>query len=86
VSGDRLGWLLVGASYLAGSVPFGLLLARFFAGVDVRRSGSGNIGATNVWRVVGPIPAILVVIGDVGKGILGVAVADFLYQPVRPVG
>lgn len=40
------------AAYLIGGIPFGLLLARKFAGVDVKASGSGSIGATNVLRVV----------------------------------
>jgi len=73
VSGDRLGWLLVGASYLAGSVPFGLLLARFVAGVDVRQSGSGNIGATNVGRTAGRSLGVLTLLLDAGKGGISVA-------------
>ena len=40
------------AAYLVGGIPFGLLLAKKFAGVDVKESGSGSIGATNVLRVV----------------------------------
>lgn len=57
----------VGA-YLAGSIPFGVLFTRLFGGGDVRKSGSGNIGATNVARVAGPLPAILTLLFDVAKG------------------
>jgi acyl phosphate:glycerol-3-phosphate acyltransferase len=56
------------AAYLLGSIPFGLLFAKLFGGGDVRKSGSGNIGATNVARVAGPIPAILTLLFDVAKG------------------
>lgn len=70
---DRLGWILVGASYLLGSIPFGLLLARAFAGVDVRDAGSGNIGATNVARTAGRSLGILTLLLDAGKGSLAVA-------------
>ena len=56
------------AAYLLGSIPFGLLFAKLSGGGDVRKSGSGNIGATNVARVAGPIPAILTLLFDVAKG------------------
>jgi acyl phosphate:glycerol-3-phosphate acyltransferase len=55
-------------AYLLGSIPFGLLLTRIFGGGDVRKAGSGNIGATNVARVAGPLPGILTLLFDVGKG------------------
>jgi glycerol-3-phosphate acyltransferase PlsY len=57
------------AAYLLGSIPFGLLLAKLFGGADVRRAGSGNIGATNVARVVGPLAGILTLILDTAKGV-----------------
>lgn len=64
--------LVVVAGYFLGSVPFGLLLSLIFGGGDVRRSGSGNIGATNVARVAGPLPGILTLLLDAGKGSLAV--------------
>jgi glycerol-3-phosphate acyltransferase PlsY len=64
----------VGA-YLLGSIPFGLLLTRVFVGGDVRKSGSGNIGATNVARVAGPLPGILTLLFDAAKGAAAVWLA-----------
>ncbi|HSB68122.1 MAG TPA: glycerol-3-phosphate 1-O-acyltransferase PlsY [Candidatus Methylomirabilis sp.] len=69
--------LLLGA-YLLGSVPFGLLIARLQAGVDLRRVGSGNIGATNVLRAVGKGAAALTLLGDIGKGALAVGIGRML--------
>jgi acyl phosphate:glycerol-3-phosphate acyltransferase len=62
-------------SYLLGSIPFGLLLARLFGGGDVRKAGSGNIGATNVARVVGPLAGILTLVFDTAKGTAAVWLA-----------
>jgi glycerol-3-phosphate acyltransferase PlsY len=56
------------AAYLLGSIPFGVLFTRLFGGDDVRKSGSGNIGATNVARVAGPLPALLTLLFDIAKG------------------
>lgn len=61
--------------YLLGSVPFGLIVARAFKGVDPRQQGSGNIGFTNVLRVAGATPAAITLVLDVGKGALPVALA-----------
>jgi len=63
------------AAYLLGSIPFGLLLSRVFGGGDVRKSGSGNIGATNVARVAGRLPGILTLLFDVAKGAAAVWLA-----------
>ena len=56
------------AAYLLGSFPFGLWIARRFAGVDITAQGSGNIGSTNVMRVCGPKLAAVVFLLDVLKG------------------
>jgi glycerol-3-phosphate acyltransferase PlsY len=73
--------LLVVAGYLAGSLPFGYWLARV-KGVDIRTVGSGNIGATNVWRAFGWRYGLPVVLLDVAKGfvpaLLGVWLVDDL--------
>ena len=58
----------VAGAYLLGAVPFGWLLGRLAGGMDVRRVGSGNIGATNVARSLGPWAGILTLALDVGKG------------------
>src|SRR5260370_19619173 len=67
--------LLLAAAYFLGSIPFGLVLAKLLAGSDIRKSGSGNIGATNVARVVGPSAGILTLVLDVAKGAAAVWLA-----------
>ena len=62
------------AAYLLGSIPTGVLLARR-AGIDPRRAGSGNIGATNVARTAGGRLGLFTLVGDALKGALAVAVA-----------
>ena len=69
--------LLILGAYLLGSIPTGLLLARA-AGVDIRTSGSGNIGATNVYRTMGRTVGILTLVGDCLKGLIPVLVAQRL--------
>lgn len=64
--------------YVIGSIPFGYLAGRLWANVDIRQSGSGNIGATNVMRTLGTIPALLVLLLDAGKGWLCVYLASKL--------
>jgi len=63
------------AAYILGSIPFGLLLGKLFGGTDVRKTGSGNIGATNVARAAGPLAGILTLVLDAAKGALAVFLA-----------
>src|SRR4030066_284911 len=61
--------------YLLGSVPTGLLLAKFFSKVDPRQMGSKNIGATNIFRTAGKGLGILTLVGDVLKGMIPIGIA-----------
>jgi glycerol-3-phosphate acyltransferase PlsY len=67
--------LAAAAAYLVGAVPIGYLVARLFGVTDIRRQGSGNIGATNVLRTAGRLPGLVTLFGDIAKGWLAVAVA-----------
>jgi glycerol-3-phosphate acyltransferase PlsY len=67
-------WLLP-AAYILGSIPFGVIFARLFGNADVRKSGSGNIGAANVARVAGPLAGILTLVFDTAKGAAAVWLA-----------
>ncbi len=69
-------WILV-AAYFSGSIPFGLLMARMVTGKDVREEGSGNIGATNVARVVGKKLGLLTAFLDIFKGMLPMLIVKF---------
>lgn len=70
--------LAVVGSYLLGAVPFGLLVVRAVTGRDIRKEGSGNIGASNVYRVAGPAVGILVLALDLLKGFTPVVVTQHL--------
>jgi glycerol-3-phosphate acyltransferase PlsY len=61
--------------YLIGSVPIGYVLARLWHGMDLRREGSGNIGATNAFRAAGPRLGVVVLAGDIAKGVVSVMLA-----------
>ena len=67
------GILLVIGGYLTGSIPTGVILSKLFGTKDIRQEGSGNIGATNVYRVSGAKLGILTLLGDVLKGFIPVA-------------
>jgi len=67
--------LVVSFSYLSGSIPFGLILTKFFSGEDVRKIGSGNIGATNVLRTGNKFLAALTLVLDILKGYIPVIIS-----------
>lgn len=70
--------LTILAAYLTGSIPFALFLARRWGDVDLRRIGSGNLGAANVWRASGVTAGVLVAVLDIAKGAASVLLAERL--------
>jgi len=74
--------LTAASSYLLGSIPFGYILVRLFRGQDIRRSGSGNIGATNVARSSPGLGALTLVL-DAGKGLLAAYLAILIANRTR---
>jgi acyl-phosphate glycerol 3-phosphate acyltransferase len=64
--------------YVLGSVPIGFLVARYWGHIDIRHYGSGNIGTTNVFRTLGFYPGSIVLIGDIGKGVIAVLLGKWL--------
>ena len=82
-------FFLLFASYITGSTPTSIIVGKIFKGIDIREHGSGNAGSTNVFRVLGWKPALIVVIVDVFKGWLPAAVyAMYLFQgqPIEDTG
>ncbi len=72
------------ASYLIGSIDFAIFVCRL-RGVDIRAHGSGNPGAANVFRVVGVFPGIMVLVGDILKGLVAAYLAWLAVEAVNPV-
>ena len=64
--------LAILSSYLIGSIPFSIIASRFFRKIDIREYGSKNPGATNVFRVVGPVAGSIVLVLDIAKGFFAV--------------
>ena len=60
--------LIIAVGYLIGSIPFGVVVVKVFRGEDIRKQGSGNIGASNVWRAYGRWLGVPVALLDVAKG------------------
>jgi len=65
-----------GVAYLLGSIPFGVLIVKMRGGPDIRKTGSGNIGAANVMRNAGAAAGVLTLVLDAGKGYLAVWIAE----------
>ena len=72
------GLIAIVAAYLIGGIPFGLIIVRLKTGADVRASGSGNIGATNVLRTTGRVAGVLTLLLDAAKGLASVWLAGYL--------
>jgi glycerol-3-phosphate acyltransferase PlsY len=76
--------VLVALAYLMGSIPTAYLAGKLTRGIDLREHGSGNLGATNVYRVLGPRIAVLVLLVDASKGAIPVLVFPGLTNSPRP--
>src|SRR3972149_6443587 len=61
-------------SYLLGSIPTSIIFSKLFRGIDIREYGSKNAGASNVFRIMGPLPGIIVLLVDAAKGFVAVTV------------
>jgi glycerol-3-phosphate acyltransferase PlsY len=85
VSYAILAAFVVGA-FLIGSIPFGYVIGRLFYGTDIRKAGSGNIGAMNALRTLGKGGAIAVLLLDAAKGYAPVAIAYWLAKPSEAPG
>ncbi len=75
---------IIVTSYLIGSIPFALIVGKIFKRIDIRNYGSGNLGSTNAFRVLGIPLGILVQILDISKGLFAVLVVTRLFYPDLP--
>ena len=71
--------LLAVCAYLLGNLSTGTLVAKYIGHVDIRKTGSGNAGTTNVLRTLGWVPSLLTLVGDVLKGLLPTLVGKMLF-------
>ena len=76
-----MSWLLPLLGFLLGSIPFGLLMGKI-KGIDIREHGSGNIGATNVFRTLGKHLGITCLLFDFSKGLVPVLIARDMVEPM----
>lgn len=75
-----MSYLIFVLAYLIGSIPFGLVVGKFFYGVDIRKHGSGNLGGTNTFRTLGKKAGLIVTLGDMLKGTLAASLPFLLNQ------
>ncbi len=79
---EVLAWIVLFVlAYLCGSIPFGLVIGKLFYHVDVREHGSGNVGTTNVMRVLGKKAGTVVLVCDMLKGYIPTIIAAWLFGP-----
>ena len=71
-------FVLIILAYFIGSIPTAIIISKIFFNIDIRNYGSGNMGATNTFRVLGPKFGTIVMVGDMLKGILAVALYNLL--------
>jgi len=71
-------------AYLLGSIPTAYIFGKILKGIDIRRHGSGNVGATNVFRTVGKVSGIIVLVIDFLKGFIAVTLLPFYLQKFLP--
>ncbi|MDE3091774.1 MAG: glycerol-3-phosphate acyltransferase [Chloroflexota bacterium] len=76
-----LSLLAIICGYLLGSIPSGYFIARAVSGIDPRRSGDGNVGARNVYRLAGPAAGVATMFADMGKGIASILLAQWMGAP-----
>ncbi|WP_147534711.1 glycerol-3-phosphate 1-O-acyltransferase PlsY [Bacillus marasmi] len=72
-------------AYLLGSIPSGLIVGKMFYGKDIREHGSGNLGATNTFRILGKKAGLAVTFADILKGTLAVLLVDWLGADIHPL-
>ncbi|MGN5650907.1 glycerol-3-phosphate 1-O-acyltransferase PlsY [Bacillus sp. Brlt_9] len=77
--------LILFIAYILGSIPFALIVGIKFYETDIRNHGSGNLGTTNTFRILGKKAGILVLIGDLGKGTLAAALPFLLGIDLHPI-
>lgn len=73
------------AAYLLGSIPTGLIIGKWLYNIDIRQHGSGNLGATNTFRILGKKAGIFVTVFDVLKGTFPALLPTLLHQDIHPI-